>query len=692
MNMIIGEYQNNYLKIVYIKNPNGKVGIVFVPVSLNRKISIAEQHVDSLVHVGILGGVAKCGFANGSTMRNTSTTEELQYSHQEISRTNNYTMVSTILRHHCGLRISHKLKLFDSRQAVECWVEAAMENDNCVTIQMLTSFSVNTHLFKNTKDSEIKLHRLLSYWSSEGRKLSQTMEDLNFEPSWSGHGLRSLKFGALGSLPVKGFFTFGAVQDIANGICWGAMLKVPYSWQMELTRYKDELCFSGGIADREFGHFEKELQGEDIFITPKAIICAVSGDEEDSLRAINEYLNNEIVYCPESEKTVPIVFNEFCTTWGNPSIQKIKAMADKIKTLGFGYFVIDSGWYQTPDGNWENNMGDWTSSKKLFPKGIKEAADYVKSCGMIPGLWFELESVGVDSVAAAKSQDWLLKKDGCTIVAGKRRFWDMQNPSVREYLRDRVFRLLKDNGFGYIKIDYNESIGVGCDGYESLGEGLRRNMLAVQSFLVELHGSIPGIIVENCASGGHRAEPSMLMLSSMNSFSDAHECQSIPVIAANVGRVVPARQNQIWCVLRKNDDTRRAIYSLAATMIGRMCISGDILEMDGNQEKLLSEAINFYKRINSVIIKGNQYIYREGEGSYNNPRGSQVIVRKNDETRSILAVGHGFEKSREMNVDIPKNAEIIDGFGKQNFTIVDSKLLYTPSADFSACAAYIRYK
>ena len=692
MNTVIGEYQNNHIRIIYIQNAKGNAGMVLLPSSFDREINITEQHVDPLVHVCLRGDAARIGFANGSTMRDTSTTEELNYSHQDVLKTNDYTLVSTVLQHDSGIKIIHKLKLFNAIEAVECWAEAIIDKDNNFLIEMITSFSLNTYLFENAKDDEIKLHRLLSYWSSEGRKLSQTMEELNFERSWSGHGVRSLKYGAVGSLPVKEYFPFGAVQDVKNGICWGAMLAVPYSWQMEITRYGDELCFSGGIADRDFGHFEKELKAQDKFITPKAILSTVLGDEEDVLRSINHYLDKNIKFIPEPEKNVPVVFNEFCTTWGNPSFENIKAIAEKIKNLGFGYFVIDAGWYQTADGNWCNNIGDWRVSEKLFPNGLKEAADYIRGCNMIPGLWFELENVGIDAKAAIVLDEWLLKKDGYTIKSGQRRFWDMQNPNVQNYLRERVINTLKQNGFGYIKIDYNESIGIGCDGSESLGEGLRKNILAAQDFFNELHETIPGIVIENCASGGHRSEPSMLMISSMNSFSDAHECLSIPIIAANVGRVVPARQNQIWCVLRRTDSVQRLCYSLAAAFFGRMCISGDIHEVDGDQINILKNALAFYRKISHIIVSGKQYIYRTEEGSYNNPKGSQVIIRRSNKENSILAIGHSFDVPESIQIDMPANARIEEIFGESSFEINNGKLEYIPTTSYSGGAVLITYQ
>ena len=57
-----------------------------------------------------------------------------------------------------------------------------------------------------------------------------------------------------------------------------------------------------------------------------------------------------------------------------------------------------------------------------------------------------------------------------------RRFWDMRQQWVQDYLSEKVIGTLKKYGFEYMKMDYNETIGLGCDGAESLGEGLRQNM------------------------------------------------------------------------------------------------------------------------------------------------------------------------------------------------------------------------
>lgn len=122
----------------------------------------------------------------------------------------------------------------------------------------------------------------------------------------------------------------------------------------------------------------------------------------------------------------------------------------------------------------------------------------------------------------------LLHKDNVVLTTYFRRFWDMQDPWVDEYLTDKVIGTLKKYGFGYMKIDYNETIGIGCDGAESPGEALRKNMEATVLFIEKVKEEVPGIVLETVRSGGHRLEPKMMSVMSMASFSDAHECEEIP--------------------------------------------------------------------------------------------------------------------------------------------------------------------
>ncbi|MFR6332305.1 MAG: hypothetical protein ACLUOI_28255 [Eisenbergiella sp.] len=65
-------------------------------------------------------------------------------------------------------------------------------------------------------------------------------------------------------------------------------------------------------------------------------------------------------------------------------------------------------------------------------------------------------------------------------------------------------------------------------------------------------------------SGGHRLELSMMELVSQASFSDAHEMLAIPLIAANMHRVIRPEQSQIWAVLHAGDSDSRIFIPLPA--------------------------------------------------------------------------------------------------------------------------------
>ena len=118
-------------------------------------------------------------------------------------------------------------------------------------------------------------------WSQEGRLEVIPAEDLQLEPAWDPHAVRCEKFGQVGSMPVNKFFPFVAVQDKRNHIFWGAQIAHPASWQIELYRKDDALAVSGGLADRDFGHWMKRVESGASFTTPEAIVSVSHTDSID---------------------------------------------------------------------------------------------------------------------------------------------------------------------------------------------------------------------------------------------------------------------------------------------------------------------------------------------------------------------------------------------------------------------------
>ena len=518
--------------------------------------------------------------------------------------------------------------------AYEVRTSFANDSDSEVTLEMMTSFLL-------TDIKADRLHRILSFWSAEGRVKTDDLKELNMEHSWNHMAFRVEKFGNVGSMPVRKYFPFVALEDSESGRFFALQLYSPSSWQIELTVRKDDtVTLSGGIADRDFGQWTKTIRPGETLEAPKAVFATGKSLEEVCDKLVKAQHPN----ISPVDDHMGITFNEYCTTWGNPTIDNLKKLADKLAGRGIQYLVMDSGWY-SDCGYWWEYRGDWSINRKRFPNGLKELADYIREKGMIPGIWFEFEVAGYKTDAFRDSTHFV-KKDGVPLTIGGARFWDMEDPYVEDFLTKNVIGRLKEDGFGYIKVDYNDTLGIGCDGEESMGENLRRKVLATQKFFRKMREEIPELVIENCSSGGHRLEPSFMELSSQASFSDAHEIVSLPLIAANLHRVIRPEQSQIWAVLRANDSEERIFYSLCATMLGRMGLSGDIYDLSQRQSELMDEAIAFYREVAPIIKDGTTIVNIADTVSYNKPSGSQLVLREYGD--QVLCVFHRFNDSKSL--------------------------------------------
>lgn len=277
----------------------------------------------------------------------------------------------------------------------------------------------------------------------------------------------------------------------------------------------------------------------------------------------------------------------------------------------------------------------------------------------------------------------------------------MRQAWVQDYLEERVIGTLEKYGFSYMKMDYNDTIGTGCDGAESLGEGLRQNMEASLSFIRKVKEKIPGIILENCSSGGHKLEPLMMSECSMASFSDAHECEEIPIIAASLHRVILPRQSQIWAVIREDDSLKRIAYSIAATFMGRMCLSGDVTKLTPQQWDVIDRGIVFYKKAAPVIKDGYSRLYGPKVLNYRHPTGWQCLVRtgggvEHEETDGLLVVFHSFKGEHEGALEVPLPAdreyriEAVYSDAEPDISVSKGKLTCYIPEDMRAVAVFAR--
>ncbi len=654
---------------------SGRVGLWLVPTARRRGVVARREFlsgveidgikgtaahgpaawaIESLLQLKSQGDDAVPAFGQGRTMRNSPTVDRMTLAGQTVTRAAGRTTVRTSFTHPDGWQAHHDLVW--KRGA--SWLESAVTVENSsaapLTLEFLASFSLGgiTPFAADDAPGRLRLHRFRAVWSMEGRHECRAFEDLQLERSWVGFGVRNERFGCVGSLPANGFFPTVAVEDTVAGVLWGAQLAHPGSWQMEVYRRDDLAAISGGLADRELGHWTKTLAPGERFTSPVATLACVAGDLDDLCAALTAAQEPALANVPASERALPVMFNEWTTSWGNPSHENMTALAHALAGTGIRYLVMDAGWYKPAGGDWSTAQGEWVPNAAMYPQGLRATADAIRACGLVPGIWFELEVIGSASPLFGRT-DLLLHRDGRVLTVGSRRFLDLRKPAVVAHLTERVIELLRAAGFGYLKVDYNDSLGLGVDGAESLGEGLRQHLEGVQAFFRKLRAELPDLIIENCSSGGYRLEPSMIGLTAMSSFSDAHECREIPIIAANLQRVMLPRQSQVWAVLRARESLRRIVYLLAGGFLGRLCLSGDFPTLQPGQRALVDRAIRLYAEAAPVIRRGRSRRHGPEVLAYRHAQGWQAMVRTSSDGRTALVVAHVFANPGARTLRIP---------------------------------------
>jgi alpha-galactosidase len=159
---------------------------------------------------------------------------------------------------------------------------------------------------------------------------------------------------------------------------------------------------------------------------------------------------------------------------------------------------MDAGWYVNK-GDW-TSTGTWEVDRTRFPRGIRAVADHVHAKGLKLIVWFEPERVTAGSWLAENHPEWVLGgKAGGLLNLGNRDAWT--------WLVNRFDTILTDEGIDFYRQDFNMDPlphWRGNDAPDRQGITEIRHVegyLALWDELVRRH---PSLMIDSCASGGHR--------------------------------------------------------------------------------------------------------------------------------------------------------------------------------------------
>ena len=225
---------------------------------------------------------------------------------------------------------------------------------------------------------------------------------------------------------------------------------------------------------------------------------------------------------------------------------------------------------------------------------------------MKPGLWIEPEIVGIrcEEMLNYYDDDCFLQRNGHRIAVMNRYFLDYRNEKVRAYMSETIRRMVEDYGADYIKLDYNEDLGIGTDkDSDSFGEGLEQCARAYLCWIDEMRARFPHVLFETCSSGGMRMDYETLKHFSIISTSDQVHYRNYPYIAANITASALPEQAGVWSYPVDVDlfdpnhpektnarvTRERVVFNMVNAMLTRIHLSCNVFKLT---EQQLHEAFN----------------------------------------------------------------------------------------------------
>lgn len=401
-----------------------------------------------------------------------------------------------------------------------------------------------------------------------------------------------------GTWSTKEYMPFGIIENGEE--CIFFQIENNGSWNFEISDIQDRNYLKlSGPSEQENGWWKELLPGE-TFETVRAAIC-FEKTMDGVLGEMTKYRRTR-AYRSEKDAGLPVIFNDYMMClWADPTTEKELAVIDAAARVGAEIYCMDAGWYA--DGTWWETVGEWKVCERRFPNGMGEVFDYIRKKGMKPGIWLEPEVMGINCPILDRfSDDCFFMRHGKRVIDHGRYHFDFRNNQVTDFLDGVVDGLIRDYGIEYFKFDYNIDGGAGTErDSDSFGDGLMAHSRAYLRWIDGLYARHPGLIIENCASGGMRMDHLSLSHFSMQSLSDADNYKTTAVISSMAATAVVPEQAQVWVLPTRAHTTDEIALNMINAMFLRPVVSGETHLLSAEQFAVLKNGVDLYKSIRSEI-------------------------------------------------------------------------------------------
>ena len=368
----------------------------------------------------------------------------------------------------------------------------------------------------------------------------------------------------------------------------------------------------------------------------------------------------------------------FLNFWGSTSDKAILSALDKVnrQELLYDGVWIDAGWYgdesdisiDTYDMSWYSAAGTWDHIPSLYPNGMKPISDELVPNGKEFLLWFEPERAMRETDWVEEHEDYMLFGPGASFY-----LYDLSNNEAADYLIDYMDGKIKEYGMTWYRQDFN------CEPYTrwiNNDEDNRKGMTEINyitnlyRFLNTLRERNPGLMIDNCASGGKRIDIEMMKISAPLWRTD------YPVNGQSSNTEAIRSQNaylNYWVPISATGASTEGMddsYEFRSVMANGMTISAS-----WSNSNWINTMLAQYKRCRA-LMDGDYYMlanpedYKTANSSimyYKPETGEGYLLAfrpaKSDETTMTVAL-KGLDPDAEYSVENVDTGDVVTGTGK----------------------------
>ena len=278
-------------------------------------------------------------------------------------------------------------------------------------------------------------------------------------------------------------------------------------WNLTATRKEDTIEIQSGIEDLYF----RLLPGEKIR-TSSFVVMPFEGSREDGHNKWRRLVKTDFSLIGKEGRDSE---GPLCgAVWGGLKTETVLKRIEIMKgnNLPYDYVWMDAGWYgidtkASPDefeGDWFSHTGDWRVSEKIHPNGLKDVSKAAHDAGMKFLLWIEPERVISKTPMVTEHPEYFIRIhdwDSLLLNLGREDAWN--------YCFETLSGLIESIGIDCYRQDFNFrplEYWRSNDTEDRKGITEIKHICGLYRLWDALLEKFPGLIIDNCASGGRRID------------------------------------------------------------------------------------------------------------------------------------------------------------------------------------------